>query len=98
MIKVISAKGKIRTSAELLANLMTVIKETSANCLSEPQHQNYHEPIIIDQDKLRAEKRVWYHKEREIQQIRSLWWPKRKKMRKLLTLQWFHAKMIYPES
>ena len=58
MIKVISAKGKIRTPAELLANLMTVIKETSANCLSEPQHQNYHEPIIIDQDKLIAEKRV----------------------------------------
>ena len=57
MIKVISAKGKIRTSAELLANLMTVIKETSVNHLSEPQHQNYGELIIIDQNKLIAEKK-----------------------------------------
>ena len=44
----LSAKGKIRTLAELLANLMTVIKETSINHLSEPQHQIYCEPIIID--------------------------------------------------
>ena len=50
------AKGKIRT-AELLANLMTVIKETSINHLSEPQHQIYHEPIIIDQEKLIAGKK-----------------------------------------
>ena len=52
----LSAKGKIRTSAELLANLMTVIKETSINHLSEPQHQIYCEPIIIDREKLMAEK------------------------------------------
>ena len=52
----LSAKGKIRTSAELLANLMTVIKETSINHLSEPQHQIYCEPIIIDPEKLMAEK------------------------------------------
>ena len=53
----LSAKGKIRTSAELLANLMTVIKETSIDHLSEPQHQIYHEPIIIDQEKLMAGKK-----------------------------------------
>ena len=52
----LSAKGKIRTSVELLANLMTVIKETSINHLSEPQHQIYCEPIIIDREKLMAEK------------------------------------------
>ena len=52
----LSAKGKIRTSAELLANLMTVIKETSINHLSEPQQQIYCEPIIIDREKLMAEK------------------------------------------
>ena len=52
----LSAKGKIRTSAELLANLMTVIKETSINHLSEPQHQIYCEPIIIGREKLMAEK------------------------------------------
>ena len=52
----LSAKGKIRTSAELLANLMTVIKKTSINHLSEPQHQIYCEPIIIDREKLMAEK------------------------------------------
>ena len=52
-----SEKGKIRTSAELLTNLMTVIKETSMNHWSEPQHQNYRDPIIIDQDKLTAEKK-----------------------------------------
>ena len=52
----LSAKGKIRTSAELLANLMIVIKETSINHLSEPQHQIYCEPIIIDREKLMAEK------------------------------------------
>ena len=52
----LSAKGKIRTSAELSANLMTVIKETSINHLSEPQHQIYCEPIIIDREKLMAEK------------------------------------------
>ena len=53
----LSAKGKIRTSAELLANLMTVIKETSIDHLSEPQHQIYREPIIIDQEKLIAGKK-----------------------------------------
>ena len=53
----LSTKDKIRTSAELLANLMTVIKETSIDCLSEPQHQIYREPIIIDQEKLIAEKK-----------------------------------------
>ena len=52
----LSAKGKIRTSAELLANLMTVIKGTSINHLSEPQHQIYCEPIIIEREKLMAEK------------------------------------------
>ena len=52
----LSAKGKIRTLAELLANLMTVIKETSINHLSEPQQQIYCEPIIIDREKLMAEK------------------------------------------
>ena len=52
----LSAKGNIRTSAELLANLMTVIKETSINHLSEPQQQIYCEPIIIDREKLMAEK------------------------------------------
>ena len=31
---------------------MTIIKETSVNHLLQPKHQNYHEPIIIDQDKL----------------------------------------------
>ena len=35
---------------------MTVIKETSTNHLSEPQHQIYCEPIIIDQEKLIADK------------------------------------------
>ena len=53
----LSAKRKVRTSAELLANLMTVIKGTSMNHLSKPQHRNYHEPIIIDQHKLIAEKK-----------------------------------------
>ena len=43
----LSAKGKIRTSAELLA----------IDDLSEPQHQNYCEPIIIDQEKLIPEKK-----------------------------------------
>ena len=35
---------------------MTVIKEKSVNPLSQAKHQSYHEPIIIDQDKLLAER------------------------------------------
>ena len=80
---------------------MTVIKETSTNHLSEPQHQIYCEPIIIDQEKLIADKNkkklVSQGKRNSADKI-TVMAKKKKKMKKLLTLQWFHAKMIYPES
>ena len=73
---------------------MTIIKETSVNHLLQPKHQNYHEPIIIDQDKLLVQ---WMNLASQGNEnwteITVMAKNKKKMMKELLPDQWFHAKM-----
>ena len=69
--------------------------------LSEPKHQNYCEPIIIDQENPIAEKKSLVSQGKRNSTDKVTVRPKKKKKKKIktsLTLQWFHAQMIYPES